>query len=180
MIPVDRRRSVLTLLISGLVLIAATLSAPDVAEYMFTHWPPRRAAHALMSASAIEAIAAQLSDSAAVCVNVRRSRELETRIVTSDSMVLARLRGTRQAFRYAACPRTYVTMNRPMNWSPPPPGYIDPHIIDLHDLRRVGADSAIMAVTEWQGTGFTTYRCELSRRDGRWRAACGATGMGVT
>jgi hypothetical protein len=70
------------------------------------------------------------------------------------------------------CPRTYTTMVAPRDSTRiAPPGWIDPHIITLHNVRPWARDLVVLEATVWQGTAGRGLICQVSRRPEGWRDA---------
>jgi hypothetical protein len=86
------------------------------------------------------------------------------------------------------CPQTYdlmyvVTVDSiGRNVAPVrPPGYIDPHDVDVHTYQLLGADSVSLVAVAHQGTRNRHFECS-ARRDpgGAWRARCDYKGMSMS
>jgi hypothetical protein len=62
-----------------------------------------------------------------------------------------------------------------------PPGYIDPHDVDVHTYQLLGADSVSLVAVAHQGTRNRHFECS-ARRDpgGAWRARCDYKGMSMS
>jgi len=83
----------------------------------------------------------------------------------------------------AQCPHTYDVMASVYidNHNPVrPPGYIDPHNVDVDKYELVGADSVSVVVTAHQGTLKRHYSCSAHRDQHQaWRARCRYLGMSM-
>ena len=85
------------------------------------------------------------------------------------------------------CPQTYDVMyvivdTSGGNITPArPPGYIDPHEVDVQTYQLVGSDSVSLVVVAHQGTWNRHFDC-AARRDphGAWRGRCDYRGMSMS
>jgi hypothetical protein len=105
-----------------------------------------------------------------------------------DERLLSNLRVTsRPVLAWENCPPTFDEMyvlvdtaGRPINPARPP-GYVDPHRVDVVEHGLVGTDSAYVSVRASQGTLNRYYQCSARRTNQRmWRASCVYSGMSVS
>lgn len=105
-----------------------------------------------------------------------------------DDKLLGSLRVTsRPVAAWDDCPPTYDLMyvlvdsaGHPINRARPP-GYTDPHAVDVVEYGFAGTDSAFMSVRASQGTLNRHYRCSARRTSQRkWRPNCFYTGTSVS
>ena len=75
------------------------------------------------------------------------------------------------------CPPTYAAPVQTPDTKPRPAGYIDPYKLDAW-RPRTDARGIFLNAELWQGTGFTRFRCDLTRSGLAWKASCRETGRG--
>jgi hypothetical protein len=112
---------------------------------------------------------------AAVPVCVELADSLARR--SADDTLLAAL-GPR-ARRRSDCPPTYASMISTPNAPPRPPGYADPYHLVVRWPPQTDRGT-IIAAELWQGTGFTSYRCEVVPSGAAWKASCRETARGFS
>jgi hypothetical protein len=85
------------------------------------------------------------------------------------------------------CPQTYDLMyvmvdSNGRNLTPVrPPGYIDPHDVDVHTYQLLGSDSLSLVAVAHQGTRNRHFECTAHRNSREaWRAHCDYKGMSIS
>ena len=124
------------------------------------------APEASIVANVLDEVLAPLNDSGVVCLQIMSDARGSAPAMDA---ILPRLQTRRRVVREADCPPTYTQMviitdslGRPTN--PKPPGYVDPHRIQLSRPQFVASHSGSVEVQHYQGTVGRRLRCEVWRR----------------
>ena len=122
-----------------------------------------------MIAAVVDSVAAQWSDSTALCLTVMGGPE-GPRPAGDD--LLAQLRTRQRVVAGNRCPPTYTTMisaSRPTD--PSPPGYVDPYRVTVSRPQFEHEGYAWIHVRQLQGTRGRAYMCVAQSYE-RLFAAC--------
>ena len=125
-------------------------------------------------ARAVESVAATWPDSTALCLALLggpAGPELP------GPALLASLRTRQRPVSSAACPRTYTSMIAHVDSlgypdDPPPPGYVDPYILEVGRPQFESDSYGWIHVREWQGTTGRQYLCTVQYVRGQASAVC--------
>jgi hypothetical protein len=180
----QRRRSrvmaLATLLLLFSIVGCRAAVAPVRAPRVVAEDPPLSIADSvrvlLLAASraVVDSALASAPDTAPACVSVVRAA-IHYRLALAELRQLAESR--RRYISRAQCPRTYTStiaridsLGRPVDR--PPPGYVDPHYLELALPGRWTNDRLDFDLAISQGTRTDTYLCFTRFRAGKPVVAC--------